>query len=84
LSLTAQDRFKAESLSILELFQNLTYEIPRFQRDYVWTKEQCEALWTDWRNHAETKSTAHFLDPMVVVRMEDQGKKILVIRDHNL
>jgi uncharacterized protein with ParB-like and HNH nuclease domain len=79
LSLTAQDRFKAESLSILELFQNSTYEIPRFQRDYAWTKEQCEALWMDWRNLVETKSSAHFLGPMVVVRFEDQGKKFLVI-----
>jgi uncharacterized protein with ParB-like and HNH nuclease domain len=79
LSLTAQDRFKAESLSILELFQNSTYEIPRFQRDYAWTKEQCEALWMDWRNLVETKSSAHFLGPMVVVRIEDQGKKFLVI-----
>ena len=79
MSLTAQDRFKAESLSILELFQNSTYEIPRFQRDYAWTKEQCEALWMDWRNLVETKSSAHFLGPMVVVRFEDQGKKFLVI-----
>ena len=79
MSLTAQDRFKAESLSILELFQNSTYEIPRFQRDYAWTKEQCEALWMDWRNLVETKSSAHFLGPMVVVRIEDQGKKFLVI-----
>lgn len=79
MSLTAQDRFKAESLSILELFQNSSYEIPRFQRDYAWTKEQCEALWIDWRNLVETKSAAHFLGPMVVVRIENQGKKFLVI-----
>jgi uncharacterized protein with ParB-like and HNH nuclease domain len=79
LSLTAQDRFKAESLSILELFQNSTYEIPRFQRDYAWTREQCESLWTDWKNLIDTNSTAHFLGPMVVVRIENQGKKFLVI-----
>ena len=79
MSLTAQDRFKAESLSILELFQNSSYEIPRFQRDYAWTKEQCEALWIDWRNLVETQSAAHFLGPMVVVRIENQGKKFLVI-----
>ena len=79
MSLTAQDRFKAESLSILELFQNSTYEIPRFQRDYAWTKEQCESLWTDWKNLVDTNSTAHFLGPMVVVRIENQGKKFLVI-----
>jgi len=79
LSLTAQDRFKAESLSILELFQNSTYEIPRFQRDYAWTKEQCESIWTDWKNLVDTNSTAHFLGPMVVVRIENQGKKFLVI-----
>ena len=79
MSLTAQDRFKAESLSILELFQNSTYEIPRFQRDYAWTREQCESLWTDWKNLIDTNSTAHFLGPMVVVRIENQGKKFLVI-----
>ena len=79
MSITAQDRFKAESLSVLELFQNSTYEIPRFQRDYAWNKEQCEALWTDWRNLVETKTSAHFLGPMVVVRTDIQGKKFLVI-----
>lgn len=79
MSLSAQERFKAESLSILELFQNSTYEIPRFQRDFAWTKEQCEALWTDWRNLVETKTSAHFLGPMVVVRIENQSKKFFVI-----
>lgn len=47
MSFTAEDRFRADSLTIRELFQGACYEVPAFQRDYAWTKEQCEELWGD-------------------------------------
>lgn len=77
--LSAQDRFKAESLSVIELFQNSVYEIPRFQRDYAWTKEQYKDFWNDWKRTSESENAAHFLGPIVVVRQTDHPNKFLVI-----
>jgi uncharacterized protein with ParB-like and HNH nuclease domain len=70
-ALTAEDRFKAESLNITELFQTATYEVPAFQRDYSWTKEQCEDLWGDIENLVEGRVKAHFIGPMVVIRRKE-------------
>ncbi len=45
--LAAEDRFKAESLTTTELFQNAIYEAQALQRDYSWTKEVCADPWSD-------------------------------------
>lgn len=47
---------KADTLTLKSLFQkDVRYEIPTFQRPYVWTQdEQWEPLWDDLRNTAET------------------------------
>ncbi len=80
MALTAEDRFKAESLTITELFQNAIYEVPAFQRDYSWTKEECADLWSDIKNLVDGEVKAHFIGPMVVIRQgEKNQKKYLVI-----
>ena len=81
MALTAQDRFKAESLTVTELFQSGTYEIPAFQRDYSWTKEQCEDLWGDLKNLLEGQVSAHFIGPMVVIRHGDKNQKNYLVID---
>jgi hypothetical protein len=81
LALTAQDRFKAESLTITELFQSATYEIPAFQRDFSWTKEQCEDLWEDLKNLLDGQFKAHFIGPMVVIRQGDNNQKNYLVID---
>ncbi len=46
--------FKTENNSLRKLLGNgLFYKIPRFQRDYSWTLEQWEDLWTDISNTIE-------------------------------
>jgi uncharacterized protein with ParB-like and HNH nuclease domain len=80
-ALTAQERFKAESLTITELFQSGTYEIPAFQRDYAWTKEQCEDLWGDLKNLLEGQVKAHFIGPMVVIRHGEKNQKNYLVID---
>ena len=46
--------FKTENNSLRKLLGNgLVYKIPRFQRDYSWTLEQWEDLWTDISNTIE-------------------------------
>lgn len=40
--------FKTENNTYRKLIGNgLTYQIPRFQRDYSWTDEEWEELWSD-------------------------------------
>ena len=81
MGLTAEDRFKAESLTVIELFQTATYEIPPFQRDYAWTKDQCEDLWGDIKNLVDQQVKAHFIGPMVVIRKEDKNLKNYLVID---
>ena len=66
--MSAIEKFEADSLTIYELFPGSTYEVPAFQRDYAWTKEQCQDLWTDIGNLRKNESQAHFLGPMVVTQ----------------
>jgi uncharacterized protein with ParB-like and HNH nuclease domain len=80
-ALTAEDRFKAESLTVIELFQSATYEIPAFQRDYAWTKEQCEDLWGDIKSLVDQQVKAHFIGPMVVIRHGDKNQKNYLVID---
>ena len=81
MALTAEDRFRAESLSVTELFQSATYEVPAFQRDYSWTKEQCEDLWGDITSLVEGEAEAHFLGPMVVIRQGLKNQKNFLVID---
>ena len=81
MALTAQDRFKAESLTVTELFQSATYEIPAFQRDFSWTKEQCEDLWGDLKNLLDGQFKAHFIGPMVVIRQDEKNQKNYLVID---
>ena len=81
MALTAEDRFKAESLTITELFQSATYEVPAFQRDYSWTKEQCEDLWGDIKNLVDGQVKAHFIGPMVVIRQLGKNQKNYLVID---
>lgn len=78
---TAEARFKADSLTITELFQNATYEVPAFQRDYSWTKEQCEDLWGDIENLVDGQVKAHFIGPMVVIRHSEKNQKNYLVID---
>ena len=77
--LNAGERFKADSLSVLELFSGASYEIPAFQRDYAWTKEQIDQLWQDIVNCSKSENSAHFLGPMVVIPTGKQGNDFLVV-----
>ena len=81
MALTAEDRFKAESLTITELFQTASYEVPAFQRDYSWTKDQCEDLWGDIKNLVDGQVKAHFIGPMVVIRHGEKNQKNYLVID---
>ncbi len=49
----------------------LTYEVPRFQRDYSWNEEQWEDLWQDILATVRGDAPAHYLG-YLVLRSEDE------------
>lgn len=82
--MSLKEKFTAESLSIVELFQGCSYVVPAFQRDYAWTEDQCSALWEDinstiseQKNASNSDSVVHFLGPMVVIEERGQSKSEL-------
>lgn len=70
----AATNFKTENNTFRKLIGNgLTYRIPRFQRDYSWTSEEWEDLWTDLlgtlRGDAES---AHYMGYLVLQSSDDK------------
>lgn len=59
---------KADSIHLFDFLGNgkTIFEIPVFQRNYEWDKEQCEQLFRDLENAAQT-GTDHFIGAIVYV-----------------
>lgn len=71
--------FKTENNTYRKLIGNgLTYRIPRFQRDYSWTDEEWEDLWTDIQaTLQEGGEAAHYMGYLVL--QSDDEKQFDVI-----
>lgn len=72
---------KASTLAPTTLFQKtVRYEIPEFQRPYVWTQDQqWEPLWEDVRNTAEDylddgKDAPHFMGAIVLQQQPNTSR----------
>jgi len=64
---------KADSFALLRLMSraNLQFQIPIFQREYCWDKNQCEQLWKDIMNTGGSKNIpSHFIGTIVIVEEE--------------
>ncbi|GAB6042097.1 DUF262 domain-containing protein [Endothiovibrio diazotrophicus] len=70
----AATNFKTENNTFRKLIGNgLTYRIPRFQRDYSWTNEEWEDLWTDLLGTLRTDGeTAHYMGYLVLQSTDDK------------
>jgi hypothetical protein len=53
---------------------DLQYRVPRYQRDYAWTKDQVEQLWSDLLS-AFQSSQDYFLGSVVVMTDGDGGEQ---------
>ena len=56
------------------------YKIPRFQRDYSWTLEQWEDLWTDILNTIEDPSQendSHYMGYLVLQSTDDKTFEVI-------
>lgn len=56
----------------------LIYTVPRFQRDYSWTDEEWDDLWTDIQNLFETDGeTAHYMGYLVLQSKDNKKFDII-------
>lgn len=73
--------FKTENNSLRKLLGNgLFYKIPRFQRDYSWTLEQWEDLWTDILNTIKAPSQeddSHYMGYLVLQSTDDKTFEVI-------
>ncbi len=71
----AATNFKTENNTFRKLIGNgLTYRIPRFQRDYSWTNEEWEDLWSDILGMLESDGeTAHYMGYLVLQSADDRS-----------
>jgi uncharacterized protein with ParB-like and HNH nuclease domain len=60
--------FKTENNTFRKLFGNgLTYNIPRFQRDYSWTDVEWDELWLDIQDATKPDGEpAHYMGYLVL------------------
>lgn len=77
MTLGSQERIQVDVLNPEELFgQQIHYQIPRFQRRYIWNKEKhWEPLWADVRRVAEQvlarqDASPHFLGAVVLQHVQ--------------
>lgn len=66
--------FKTENNTYRKLIGNgLTYQIPRFQRDYSWTDEEWEDLWVDILGTIqEDGESAHYMGYLVLQSKDEK------------
>lgn len=66
--------FKTENNTYRKLIGNgLTYRIPRFQRDYSWTDEEWEDLWTDILGTIQSGGEpAHYMGYLVLQSQDEK------------
>jgi len=71
--------FKTENNTYRKLIGNgLTYQIPRFQRDYSWTDEEWEDLWADIVGTVqEGGEPAHYMGYLVLQTQDDKSFDVI-------
>lgn len=67
----------AKDKPLLDVLQsNLLMEVPIFQRNYSWTEDQCEQLWSDivraGQESRDESKDSHFLGTVVLVQERDK------------
>lgn len=65
--------FDASLVSVYKLFKDNAYNIPVYQRDYSWEKEQWEQLWSDLSGFKDNDAEEHFLGPIITTPSEESS-----------
>ena len=58
--------------------QDKEYLIPKYQRNYSWTKENWNDLWDDIIELEESSDKSHYMGPVVLKEIES-SKKVEII-----
>lgn len=71
--------FKTENNTFRKLMGNgLTYQIPRFQRDYSWTAQEWQDLWDDMMVCMDpTADTGHYMGYLVLQSSNDKSFEVI-------
>ena len=64
--------FKADQKKVRDLFSKNLYIIPRNQRQYVWTKDNWNELFSDI-NYSITQNSSHFIGSIVLKKEEEKS-----------
>jgi Protein of unknown function DUF262/Protein of unknown function (DUF1524) len=77
--MSSATNFKTENNTYRKLIGNgLTYRIPRFQRDYSWTDEEWEDLWSDILGVVQTgDEPAHYMGYLVLQSQDDKNFDVI-------
>ena len=69
---------RAERKSIFEYLSKNKFLIPMYQRNYVWSEDECEQLWEDVYNFFENKEEdeEYFLGSVVIYK--ENGKQNII------
>lgn len=75
----AATNFKTENNTLRKLIGNgLTYQIPRFQRDYSWTSDEWEDLWMDIQATLKADGEAsHYMGYLVLQSADDKSFDVI-------
>ena len=65
-------------LTVRELLQTSSFQIPDFQRNYAWTSDQVLELWGDIEHALNNENKAHFIGS-ILLKSNDDGARSDVI-----
>ena len=74
-------RLASDDVSVEELLSGaFAFCIPPYQRDYAWTEEQWEDLWTDIVELADRPDDTHYMGALVVEGRSDREFAVIDAR----
>ena len=67
-----------QTASLAELFSNgKAYEVPRFQRDYSWSRDELSDLWQDLAALHNRESPRHYMGAIVLQKVSDTAYRLV-------
>ena len=63
----------------LNIDEDTIFVIPEYQRAYSWTTDNCDKLWQDILDYAETNSKDNYFFGTVIVNCQDNDTRLALI-----
>ena len=65
--------------SLNTFFTTHSFQVPKYQRDYNWKKEQIEQFWEDALEVYQNKIDEYFFGPMVLVKEVKSEERLKIV-----